>query len=92
MSRLSYQKKALVIASSVLCFPRDVFACPFCDLGGRDTAWFLATFLGIFAAGMICFLVYFVRRGGFKNSGDTATFILKVEGVECQNGESKNVT
>lgn len=54
------------------------WACPMCDLGGRDTAVFLVTVFGLFCAGAASLFFVFVKRGGLK-SESLASKVLEVE-------------
>lgn len=75
-----------LIITEIFLVAQKVHACPFCDFGGEDAAYFIVSLFGFFILGMGMFFCLFVMRGGLKNSQHSAQSILEIEKGETQDG------
>lgn len=69
-----------LLAGLTFLFAKNAWACPFCETGGKETALFILTILGLFgiAAGIV--LVAFYRSGAFRRDGGAEFHVLHAEG------------
>jgi hypothetical protein len=56
-------------------------ACPFCEYGSNDTAYFIIAFFGTIAIGMIFFLFAFMRMNKNSTQDNAANSVLEAEGI-----------
>ncbi len=64
-------------------YPLRGWSCPFCDLGGKDTAYFILFIFGFFALGAAIFLFAFFKSGGLKKEKEEEmkNKVLKAENI-----------
>lgn len=63
-------------------------ACPFCEFGASDVAFFIISVFGLFALSGIFLLVYFWRSGSFSSNSDVALQVLEAEGIQTNKEKS----
>ncbi len=79
---MSVRKLVLI---SLFLVPGFAQACPFCDLGAKETALFILVFFGLIAMGMSAFFVIFLRSGALKNAAQ-----LNRKAIDAENPEIIN--
>ncbi|RME59435.1 MAG: hypothetical protein D6780_05110, partial [Candidatus Dadabacteria bacterium] len=70
--------------------PSLAFSCPFCELGGRDTALFIVVIFGLFSLGMVFLFIWGHKNNLFSKEGEN--IVLEAEGILRENrvkGEEK---
>lgn len=57
-------------------------ACPFCEWGASDAAYFMVTFLGLFILSMTVILFAFLKSGAMSKANLTSLSVLEAEGIK----------
>ncbi len=65
----------------LLLYQQNCWACPFCDIGGLDAAYFIVSIFGTLALGGGLILWAFLKSGGLKNQNQVSKKALEAEGI-----------
>jgi hypothetical protein len=75
------------LAPALLAFaPGAALACPFCDVGGEDTAMFIVSFIGFMALGMGAIFLAVRRARPSAGGAKPEDQVLEAEGVKPRTG------
>ncbi len=75
-----------LFATIFLLFSQQLFACPFCDAGGTETALFVIVIFGTFAIAAFFIFLAFKKKGAFREDLKLEASVLKAENIISKQG------
>ena len=75
------------LATVALLWTEALYACPFCDAGGTETALFVVMIFGTFAAAALFIFLAFRKKGAFSEELKLESSVLRAENIDSPKGK-----